>query len=185
MQFFPRILDSLTIGGQQQALPTKDTLDEYLDIILPQISSWGEDIREEPFFVGRNWMEVRDTDGFSDVILHIFNEGGEYLKIKNGDIKRGSWQQLNNQNQIVLDMTLYNLGFLDGNYFILMKHGNHLRNVDKKYFVMGNERLVASLTWREVVEHMHTSYKEGSNAVIIIATLILIVIAAFVIFSIF
>ncbi len=186
MQIVPKFFDSLTRGAQQnEALPYKNTLDEYLDILLPELNSWGEDLSEQHHFVGKNWMEVRDDESFRDVVLHVFNEGGEYWKVVNGDINRGSWQLREGNNQIVINMELYKLGFLGGDFFVLIKHGNHIRRAERKYFVMGSEKIAAKLTWREYIELMSTSYKNSSNVVIIIAAIILVIIAVFVIFSIF
>jgi hypothetical protein len=55
------------------------TLDQHLDFILPKVIPYGEDLREEKFWLGKRWKEVRDDEGFHEAILHIFNAGGEYL----------------------------------------------------------------------------------------------------------
>ncbi len=190
MQFIPKIFDSLSKGlREDDALPYRETLDDYLDLLLPEMRPWSEDLREEQFFLSRNWLEVNDKDGMGDVILHIFNPGGEYMRITNGNVKRGSWKQLNQNNQLILDSSagteLYDLAFLDDYFFILTKHGNYYKRGGKKYFVMGLERAIAHLTWREYIEQFKESHKASNNLVIIVAIIVLIIVGVFVLFSVF
>lgn len=152
-------------------LPEVETLDKYIDTILPSVRQFSEDLREQKFWVssgGKAWMEVRDDPGFQEAVLHFFNEGGEYLQSVDGNVSKGRWRLLENSNKLILEQggggdkgpgrsELYELAFLNSAFFILKKHGNASRG--KKYFFMGAERAVRGLKWRDCVELLFNEYR--------------------------
>jgi hypothetical protein len=88
-------------------IPAKNTLDEYLDWIIPRIRQHGEDLSEQKFYVtkgGKPWLEVRDDPGFQESVLHFFNEGGEYLQSVDGNVSRGRWRLLDRTNKIIIEL---------------------------------------------------------------------------------
>ncbi len=88
MTIFKEFSDSVKDSFSAE-LPEKNSLAEYLDLILPSIKNWGEDINETQFYSsagGKPWLEIRDGDNFNSIIMHFFNDNGEYLRSTNGDI---------------------------------------------------------------------------------------------------
>ena len=177
-------------------LPPAETLDDYLDNILPMVRPWSEDIYEfeEKGYYRNRWIEIRDTDHSHEALLHLFREGNEYLFSIDGDIMfRGRWEPLNDSNGFILDKMvnnsiaqseLYDLAFLNNDFFILRKHGDQRRKGNKKYFVMARENIARNLEWRDAVEYLFNTYRSNPNFTLYIV-LLLVVIAIFVFFSVF
>lgn len=167
-------------------LPPADTMDEYLDSILPMLRPWTEDMYEfeEKNYFRSRWLEVRDTDHSHESILHLFREGNEYLYSIDGDILfRGRWESLNDTNGFIIDKMvngaiaqseLYDLAFLNKDFFILKKHGDQTRKGNKKYFVLAREGVVRNLEWRDVMELLFNNYRSNPNFMMYIAIAILI-----------
>lgn len=176
-------------------LPKRETLDDYLDMVLPVVRPWGEDLRETKFYSasgGKPWLEIKDDEHFQEAVLHFFNDNGEYLQSVEGNISKGRWRLLDGTNKMILEQgggnrtELYELAFLTNAFFILKKHGYQTGRRGKgKYFVMGFEPYVKGIQWRDYVELIFNTYRtqQGSYQNLII---ILIVIAVIVIlFSVF
>ena len=138
-----KLLD--TVGQAFRAeLPEFSSMDEYLDFLIPKVRPWGEDLREEKHYVNRAWLEFQDDDQFHDIVLHFFNEEGEYLRSENGDVSTGHWRYLESANKFLIDhgdTELYDLAYMDKNFFILKKHGEQERFGKAKYFVLAHEPL--------------------------------------------
>ncbi len=149
----------------------QDTLDEYLDDVLPQIRQWSEDIYEfeEKGYSSNRWLEIRDDDNALEAVLHLFRDEGEYLLSVDGDIiVRGRWQAIAESNSMIIDKLVngnvaqsefYDLAFLSNDFFILRKHGDQRRKGNKKYLMFGREDLIRNLEWREVVELLYNNVK--------------------------
>lgn len=173
-------------------LPYAESLDEYLDTLIPIVRPWGEDLQESVFYEDTPWLELRDDDSFHETVLHFFNEGGEYLISVNGNVTGGSWRFLEKSNKMLLVMgeegmggqaELYELAFLNRNFFILAKHGNQRRLGMPKYFVLINERIGRNLEWREAMELLYNTYRSNNNVYVILALIILFIVALAVILS--
>ncbi|MCB0704496.1 MAG: hypothetical protein KDC34_04270 [Saprospiraceae bacterium] len=173
-------------------LPKYETMYEYLDFIIPLVRPWGEDIDEMEYYSqegGKPWMEIREDESFHDVILHFFNEGGEYLRSVNGNMTKGKWRILEQSNKIIIEAgnvsELYELSYLDGVFFILRKHGDHHTNPKRKYFTLGDERVMTDLIWRDYVEALYNTYR---NKAVLFRTLVyaaMIFVVAIILFAIF
>lgn len=147
-------------------------LDQHLDFILPKVIPFGEDLREEKFWIARRWKEVRDDEAFHEAILHIFNTGGEYLLSFDGNLVKGSWKRLGTDNTLILEISgrseLFDLRFLDSDFLILTKHGNQARKGLRKYFFLVNERAMRDrstgreLDWLSLMEKMYNIWRENS-----------------------
>ncbi|MBK7335270.1 MAG: hypothetical protein IPJ00_03540 [Saprospirales bacterium] len=167
-------------------LPLRDNLDDYIDIIVPEIRKWGEDLSEMNYYSskgGKPWPEVRDEDNFHNTIVHFFNEGGEYLRSTDGNVIKGQWRLLEGTNKMIIDLggglsELYELAYLDSYFFILKKHGDQKRA--RKYFAMGFEPYIKGLEWRDYVEELfntyrrkHRTYQLITGAVVILIIIVL------------
>lgn len=146
------------------------SMKDHLDFILPKVIPYGEDLREENFWHGKRWKEVRDTEGFHEAILHIFNPGGEYLRVTDGNIAKGSWKKLADFNTLILDLgglsELYDLRFLNPDFMILGKHGDQERKDRPVYLVFINEQSARGggreLDWRNAMEKLFNVWRENS-----------------------
>jgi hypothetical protein len=160
-----------------------ENLEQYIEYIVPRIQSWSEDLWEEKFYVGKRWKEIRDTDTYHEVVLHIFMPEGEYLISIDGDITNGKWRYLKDSNTLIVEYggksNLFDLTFLNDDFFILKKHGDQARKGKQKYFVYGNERTTDKLTWQNAMEKLYNIYRTNSRfsfLLLIMAILIVIII---------
>lgn len=174
-------------------LPVLDSMDEYLDLIIPMVSPWGEDLYEEEYYLDTRWLEVRDEDTFHESVLHIFREENEYLNSIDGNIHKGKWRKLEKSNTLIIEQTagttvvkseLYDLAFLNKDFFILRKHGDQQRKGFKKYFVLGRESFIRDLEWRDVVELLFNRYRNNRRWIFFV-TFLIIVVGIVVFFSVF
>ena len=192
MELENNLLNSLTRSFSLE-LPVMDTMDEYLDLIVPLVRPWGEDLYEKEYYLDTRWIEVRDDDSFHESVLHIFRENDEYLNSIDGNIHKGTWRILEKSNTLIIDQTagnavvkseLYDLAFLNQNFFILKKHGDQKRKGFKKYFVLGRESFVKDLEWKDVVELLFNRYRNNRYWIFFVV-FIVVVIAIVVFFSVF
>lgn len=159
-------------------MPRAETLDGYLDKLLPIVRPWSEDLWEEKFYLHRPWMEKKDDDRFHKTVLHFFNPDNEYLKSVDGDVSSGSWRYLRGGNKFLIaeegsDGELYDLAFLDGQFFILKKHGDQARLGQRKYFVMVTESL-GRYEWRNLMEILFRKSQSNISFYILIAIAVII-----------
>ncbi len=173
-------------------LPEGDNMDQYLDLIIPAVKPWSEDLREEEFYLDTRWLEIRDNDDSLESILHIFRAEDEFLLSIDGNISKGVWRRLDKSNTLIIEHVigesivkseLFDLAFLNKDFFILKKHGDQTRKGKNKYFVLGREALVRNLEWREVMELLFNRYRTNSQFMTM-ATIIVLIIVAFILFSI-
>lgn len=148
-------------------LPENSSMDDYIDFILSKIRPMSEDLREAEYWFNKRWLEIRDDLSFHEAVLHIFREDGEYLISVDGNISKGVWRDLEHPNTIILEHggrnELYDLAFLNDDFFILKKHGDQRRKGQVKYFVLGRESSVRGLEWRDSMELMFNVYRNNSR----------------------
>ena len=169
-------------------LPDGATMDQQLDQILPKIKPWGEDLYEKEYYLDTRWLEIRDDEQFHESVLHIFREENEYLISIDGNITLGIWEILDKSNTIIIKKTvgdsvitseLYDLAFLNKDFFILRKHGNQIRKGGKKYFVLAREGSVRGLEWRDVMELLYNQYRNNSTWIVALIAMIVAVLILF------
>ena len=168
-------------------LPDADTMDDYIDQILPIIRPLSEDLYETGNYVERPWLEFRDDLDFHKAILHFFNEDGEYLRSVDGDVQRGGWRFLESSNKLLIEQgnrtELYDLAFLDQQFFILDKHGDQRRLGQRKYFVMLWEPVGRRLKWRNAMELLFQKYQNNNRSYSLLAVVVLVLIALILLFT--
>ncbi len=161
-------------------IPPAETLDEFLDILIPTVRHLGEDLREERFFLNKPWLQFKDDDLFHQKVLHFFNEGGEYLVSTDGNVEGGAWRILDTSNKMLLEIggqaELYELAFLDTQFFILRKHGDQQRLGMPKYFVMTYEPIARHLEWRDAMELLFNRYRNGNRSYLILTVVIILLV---------
>ena len=110
-----------TLNGE---LPEFETLDEGIDFTMQYLAPYSKGL-EEDYFLNTRWLEVRDDINFKENILHIFKKDGTYLRILNGDIIKGKWED--GIGGLIVEYAdrneLYESVFLNDDFFILKKHG--------------------------------------------------------------
>ena len=165
-------------------LPDGDTMDEQLDAIIPLVRPWGEDLYEDEYYLDTRWLEIRDDDEFHESVLHIFRDEGEYLISIDGNITAGAWKILDKSNTFIIERQvggsvitseLFDLAFLNKDFFILRKHGDQRRKGSKKYFVLAREGAVRGLEWRDVMELLFNRYRNNSRYIIGMVMLVVFV----------
>ncbi|MEM6967481.1 MAG: hypothetical protein AAF573_22145, partial [Bacteroidota bacterium] len=121
-------------------------------------------------------------------VLHIFRAEGEYLISIDGNITPGTWKILSKSNTFIIEKSvgesvitseLYDLAFLNRDFFILKKHGNQIRKGGKKYFVLAREGAVRGLEWRDIMELLYNQYRNNSTFIVLLIGLIIVVVSIF------
>ncbi|MFN0033601.1 MAG: hypothetical protein ACKVUS_00955 [Saprospiraceae bacterium] len=149
-------------------------MDSHLDYILPKVIPYGEDLRETQFWLDKRWKEVRDEEGFHEAILHIFSPGGEYLLSLDGNLMKGTWRQLGEENALIVEMggrsELFDLRFLNGEFMILTKHGDQARKGLRRFFMLAQEPVTRNrkgeqLDWRNIMEKLFNTWRENSLSI--------------------
>ncbi len=161
-------------------LPVAETMDEYIDSMLSKVRPWSEDLREEQFYLNKPWLEFRDDLTFHEAILHFFNEGGEYIRSIDGNFSMGEWRHMEGSNKLLISIEgeneLYDLAFLDNQFFILDKHGDQHRLGEDKYFVMLYEPIGKRLEWRDAMELLFNKYRNSNGFYITLGAIVLLII---------
>ena len=168
-----KFLDKISSSFELDLPSDLETLEQYVEFIVPRIQTWSEDLWEEKFYVGKRWKEIRDTDTYHETVLHMFMpfdekaEGNEYMVSIDGDVTKGTWKYLKDSNTFIVEYggksSLFDLVFLNGDFFILKKHGDQARKGKQKYFVYGNEKSTSKLEWRNAMEKLYNIYRENSR----------------------
>jgi len=161
-----------------QDMPEAETLDALLDKVIPLIKHDSEDLKEEHFYVGTHFMEVRDDDDFHEIVLRIFNPEGEYLISTDGELVCGSWRHL--KNKIIFgekdcDGEIFESAFIDKEFMALKKVGNP-KALDRKYLFLVKESIAKKMEWREAVERMFNNHQGYSNLFILLSIFVLLII---------
>lgn len=168
-------------------LPYAESMDGYLEQILPLVRPLGEDLFEEEFYVNRPWLEMRDDVHFHQAVLHFFNEEGEYLRSVDGDVTGGSWRYMAGANKLMIQhgktAELYDLAFLDGQFFVLKKHGDQERQGRRKYTFFIFEPLGKRLEWRDAMILLYRKSQSNNSFYMTIAAIVLAIIAIFFVLS--
>lgn len=146
------------------------SFDDHLDFILPKVMPYGEDLREEHFWLSKRWQEVREDEGFHEALLHIFNPGGEYMLSVDGNIVKGGWRRLYEDNSLIIEMggrtELFDVIYLNGDFLVMSKHGDQARKGQRKYFMLVREGAIRSRDgmpdWRNMMEALFNVWRENS-----------------------
>jgi len=149
-------------------------MDAHLDFILPKVIPYGEDLRETHFWLDKRWKEVSEDEGFHEAILHIFSPGGEYMLSNDGNLMKGTWRQLGQDNALILEMgghsELFDLRFLTDDFMILTKHGDQARKGLRRFYMLVHEprtrsRSGVELDWRNIIEKLFNVWRENSLSI--------------------
>ena len=170
--------------------PEAESLEEYLDKILPMVGSNSEDLREEAFYTNKPWVEVQDNENFHELVFHFFsprpNEDDldrEYIKTVDGRAQQGMYRYVGNKMFIGDDgyqnTNVYELAFMDDEFMILKLLANPKKFVTEntdKYFVLTVERLGRRLEWYDLMRHLFEKYQSNNLTYYLIAVFIAIIV---------
>lgn len=166
-------------------LPEANDLDKYLEEMLPQIENYSENLDEESLYLEQPWLEFRDDDYFHESILHFFNPNEEYLHSINGEVSFGYWRKMNQAKKMLIENgegKLYELAFLDANFFILKKHGDNSPMGKSAYLFLVKEDIGKKLDWKDAIELLHRSYRSGGSSLTSVIFIILAILALIILF---
>lgn len=173
-------------NATQLELPRFKDLDEGVSYVLGYVGDYSDGLSDADTYVGKRWKEVRDDVNFQENVLHVFQQGGTYLRILEGDISAGTWEL--NLGGLVLKFAgkheLFELAFVNDDFFILKKHGDQSSKGHKKYFFMGRENLARGKEWTDLLDILFALYKENSNYLAVVF-LVVVVGAIILFFSLF
>ena len=166
-------------------LPHFQSLEEGIDHLMQYMWRFTEDLSEPEFYLNTRWVEVRDDVDFQETVLHVFKEGGNYLRILDGDISTGNWEYTIGGFVIKFagKHELYERVFLNEDFFILRKHGDQSLKGQRKYFFMAREAVARRREWVELLDFMYEIYKGNTNYIIVVI-IVLVIIAAIIFLSI-
>lgn len=171
----------------QLDLPYHETMDEYLDYILPKVRYLSRNLSDTDIYTdGKYWLEISDSDDAHESILHVFdpNEAPEetggssgestYMYSIDGNMMKGQWARMGGGTILIkgLKYEMYDLVFLNDDFFILKKHGNHMgpkylflakeTKISRQYEwfdVLGRKRDQVKLEWRDIMELIFDIYR--------------------------
>jgi hypothetical protein len=174
---------NLAAKSMSTNLPEHDTMDDYIDYILGFVRPYSEDLPETDFFVEKRWLEISDRDDDTNIVLHIFGEGGNYMRVVNGNISTGGWSTLENSSNTMLineggRYELFDNVFLNGDFMILKKHRNqHTPIIGSKYFFIAKESMVKDgdnvMPWMDIMELWFNVYRQNSLYITIVVLIII------------
>lgn len=149
-----------------QELPKFDSLDKGVDFLMTYLYRFSEDLYDVEFYNEIRWLEIRDDMHFQESILHIFKSNGQYLRILDGDISTGTWE--NQLGGLTLQINglheLYECTFLNESFFILKKHGDHSsKGLRSKYFFLCRESIGARYQWPELLSILYEVYRSNTQ----------------------
>ena len=171
-------------------LPSAETMDEYLDKIIPLIRHRSEDLREESYYVGKHWIEMRDEDDFHEMVLHIFNPEREYLNSIDGNFERGEWRHIGNKFMFgfnegeddIYKGQVFEMAFMDNQFIILRKHANP-KSLERRYFVLVLEPIARKYEWREALELLFNKHQNSNSIYITVLVAIVLIVVIFMLLS--
>jgi hypothetical protein len=167
-------------------LPYKETMEEYLNFILPKIQKTTLNLGFlDAYTNGKYWLEISDDDNAHESILHMFgNEeapnttGSEksYKYSVEGNILDGQWAMMGKSTIFIkianVEFVMYDLVFLNNDFFILKKHGNHkgpkylflaneykISRQHEWYDALGRQRTKVKLEWRDIMEMLYDIHR--------------------------
>jgi hypothetical protein len=181
LDFFNKNADSIHEG-----LSECKSIDQGIDYLRRNLRHFldsSDELDDYDRYTEKRWLEVRSDLGFQEAILHIFEKDGTYLRILDGDIFTGSWQHLHDGIAIkhAGQHQLYELVFLDADFFILTKHGDHIaKGNSPKYFFIITESLSNRLErilkrkpeWLDVLVYLYSIYKNDKSYTLLIMLLV-------------
>ena len=168
----------------------EETLDGQIEELLPLIQPNSKSLSDSIDYLNFSWVEIRDELNFHNRVLHIFNrEGGNYIRSTDGNSEEGKWRFLDVEKQklsisLPESNELFNLVFLDEDFFILTKPSNPMGFKKPRYLVMVKEKFAKEgIEWHHVTEVLYNKYEEKTSFSPLIVGFILVLVIIIILFS--
>ena len=148
-----------------------DRFHEALSELILIIQPYSEDLYEEENYLEKRWLQIEQDPVASR--LHIFREDENYIESIDGNILSGKWSIMEDSNTLILskpsragteEKTLYDLAFLNEDFFILKKHGKR-KNMEMQYLLLGREGIVDGKSWEEVIDLIYERYRNNKRLI--------------------
>lgn len=156
-----KFLDNITSTFELELPQDLQTMEQYINYIVPRVKYWSGKIENTKLWQERRWMEIQGTEAWDKSFIHIFMPDGEYLIFDNGVMTKRSWRYLS--GALVLDegrsTILYDIDFINDTFLILKQHGTN------RYFVLGDEKFVKKVNydWYNAMEELYNIYRHNSK----------------------
>ncbi|MFN0217026.1 MAG: hypothetical protein ACKVT2_22440 [Saprospiraceae bacterium] len=174
MNVFSALIQEISRGLSPDLPKDLGDMNQHIDFILPKVIPYGEDLRETQFWLDKRWKEVREAEGFHEALLHIFGKDGVYMLSLDGNLENGTWQQLGEENALILQIgvrkELFDLRFLNKEFMVLTKHGDQARKGLPRFVMLAHEpitknRAGVELDWRNIMEKFFNVWRENSLSI--------------------
>ncbi len=171
------------------AAPDGQTLDQVMDQVIKVVKPHSEDLREENFYVKKQWIELRDDPNFHELVMHIFNPEGEYIRSSDGEFFMGQWRYAGNKFMLgrkvneeddTPEAKVYELAYLDDEFFILKLLANPKKLAQLKesqYFFLIKEAHAKKLDWYEATQLLFRKHQNNNQFFILVSFIVLLLIA--------
>lgn len=162
-------------------------MDDFLDDIIPEIRHWSEDLDEREYYTGDYpWREIRDDKNFDTSVLFFFKEENEFLYSINGNVQAGQWRHLQS-NKLLIEKPmgqhtaseLYNMLYMNDEFFILGKPGDQRSLGKSKYLVLGRDHKIGDADWRTAMNILAEKHKKGFGTILIVSVIAAILLIIF------
>lgn len=169
-------------------LPEKETMEQTIDEYLPAVKRFSEsdlDDENSPLY-NRDWIKMSDKPGMTTISMHTFIRGSNEIRIANDGVMDGLVFRVLTSKRIIIgqsmhrDAKLYELAFLDNDFFILKQHGNEANFRGGKYLFYCREGIGDKLTWNQALEKMVDRYRNNEFPWVLIAVIAAIVLGVLV-----
>lgn len=77
---------------------------------------------------------------------------------------------------------LFDLAFLDKDFFILDKHGDQTRKGERKYYVFVNEKIGRKLEWHDAMEYLYNRYRNNNAFFLTLGVIVVFILLFFLVF---
>lgn len=169
-------------------LPEKETMEQTIDAYLPAVKKFSEkDLTDEnsPLYKV-DWIKMSDKPGMTTISMHTFIRASNEIRIANDGVMDGLVFRVLNSKRVIIgqsmhrDAFLYELAFLDNDFFILKQHGNEANFRKGKYLFFCREGIGDKLTWNQALEKMVDRYRNNEFPWVLIAVIAAIVLGVLV-----
>ncbi len=171
-----------TTFGKKSKRPVDDyaNMDDFLDDLVPEIKHWSEDLDEKEYYTGDfPWRELRDEEDFDASIMYFFKEESEFLYSINGNVQAGQWRHLQSNKLLLeknfgqhIDSELYNMLYMNEDFFILEKPGDQRALGKSKYLVLVRDHKIRHADWRGAMDILTKKHTKGFGTLLIVAVVI-------------
>ena len=156
-----KFLDNITSTFELELPSNLETMEQYIQFIVPRIKYWSGKIEDTTLWQERRWMEIQGIEKWDKSFVHFFMPDGEYLIFDNGVMTKRSWRYVG--GSLVLDegskTILYEIDFINDMFLIFRQHGTN------RYFVLGDEKFVKKINfdWYNAMEELYNVYRHNSR----------------------